>query len=95
MSLVFQEFPQTAITLLQNCLSSRENKIWVACGDYWGLPWAELPVSTHWSQVETLPCPQGAPRLPYKPVFLDGWSPGYVTFSDDQEVLLAADQHCS
>ena len=30
---------------------------------------------------------QGAPRIPYKPVFLDGWSPGYVTFADENQVF--------
>jgi len=64
---------QQSITLLQNCLSSREIKIWEACGDYWRLPWSEL---------------SGAPRIPYKPVFLDGWSPGYVTFVEENQVAL-------
>jgi len=68
---------QPAITLLQNCLSSREIKIWEACGDYWRLPWSEL---------------SGAPRIPYKPVFLDGWSPGYVTFDEEKQAAPASAQ---
>ena len=31
---------------------------------------------------------QGAPRIPYKPVFLDGWSPGYVTFAEENQVIV-------
>jgi len=61
---------QAAITLLQHCLSSREIKIWEACGDYWRLPFQQLA---------------SAPRTPYKPVFLDGWSPGYISFMEENQ----------
>merc|ERR1719483_723388 len=60
---------QDAITLIKNCLSSREVTIWDACGDYWKLPKSEFEGST----------------VPYKPLFLDGWSPGYIVFEDLEE----------
>eukprot|EP00092_Neocalanus_flemingeri_P030687 GFUD01033319.1.p1 GENE.GFUD01033319.1~~GFUD01033319.1.p1 ORF type:complete len:752 (-),score=216.18 GFUD01033319.1:74-2329(-) len=58
-----------AIMLLKNCLASREVTIWDACGDYWKLPKSEFDGST----------------VPYKPLFLDGWSPGYIVFEELEE----------
>ena len=60
---------QAAIDLLKNCLASREVTIWDACGDYWKLPKSEFDGST----------------VPYKPLFLDGWSPGYIVFEELEE----------
>ena len=42
----------------------RELTIWEACGDYWTLPRSKF---------------EGSP-VPYKPMFSDGWSPGYIVF---------------
>jgi len=60
---------QVAITLLKNCLGTREVTIWEACGDYWKMPKSEFDGST----------------VPYKPLFLDGWSPGYIVFDEPDE----------
>ena len=60
---------QVTITLLKNCLGTREVTIWEACGDYWKLPKSEFDGST----------------VPYKPLFLDGWSPGYIVFEEPEE----------
>ena len=59
---------QAAINLLKGSLSSRELLIWEACGDYWKLPKSQFEGST----------------LPYKPMFNDGWSPGYIVFEEDE-----------
>lgn len=58
---------ETTITLLKHCLSSREIGIWEACGDCWTRTKAEF----------------GGPAVPYKPLFLDGWSPGYIVFPEE------------
>lgn len=42
--------------------------IWNACGDYWKLPKTEFEGST----------------VPYKPLFGDGWSPGYLVMEEDE-----------
>jgi len=60
---------EMAITLLKNCLGTREVVIWNACGDYWKLPKSEFDGST----------------VPYKPLFFDGWSPGYIIFEPPTE----------
>ena len=60
---------QVTITLMRNCLGSREITIWEACGDYWRLPKSDFDGST----------------VPYKPLFLDGWSPGYIVFEESEE----------
>jgi len=60
---------QVAITLMRNCLGSREITIWEACGDYWRLPKSDFEGTT----------------VPYKPLFLDGWSPGYIVFEEPEE----------
>jgi len=57
---------KAAITLLRACLTSREIGIWEACGDYWTRSKDDFD----------------APAGPYKPIFNDGWSPGYIVFSD-------------
>ena len=44
----------------------RELTIWEACGDYWTLPRSQF---------------EGSP-VPYKPMFSDGWSPGYLVFEE-------------
>ena len=59
---------QAAINLLKGSLSSRELMIWEACGDYWKLPKSQFEGST----------------VPYKPMFNDGWSPGYIVFEEDE-----------
>ena len=144
----FNFFPQPAITLLQNCLSSREIKIWEVTIKQLSIEQAHFHFGTkisltfwkQYSRIEFYPdlrnshsgmwrllasslvptlgkslrkCGskaafedgshfsnsssylaglisehfQGAPRIPYKPVFLDGWSPGYVTFADENQVF--------
>jgi len=60
---------QAAIDLLKNCLASREVTIWDACGDYWKLPKSDFDGSIS----------------PYKPLFLDGWSPGYIVFEEPED----------
>jgi len=57
---------ELAISLLQSSLTSRELTIWEACGDYWTLPRSQF---------------EGSP-VPYKPMFSDGWSPGYLVFEE-------------
>ena len=59
---------QAAINLLKGSLTTRELLIWEACGDYWRLPKAEFEGS----------------MVPYKPMFNDGWSPGYIVFDEDE-----------
>ena len=142
-------FPQPAITLLQNCLSSREIKIWEVTIKQLSIEQAHFHFGTKisitfWKQYSRIEfCPdlrnshsgmwrllasslgptlgnslrkcgseaafedgshfpnpssylagliseyfQGAPRIPYKPVFLDGWSPGYVTFAEENQVIV-------
>jgi len=59
---------EAAINLLKSSLSSREMLIWEACGDYWKFPKSQF---------------EGSP-VPFKPIFSDGWSPGYIMFEEDE-----------
>jgi len=60
---------QAAIQLLKSSLSTRELLIWEACGDYWKFPKSQFDGST----------------VPYKPMFNDGWSPGYIVFDEEDQ----------
>jgi epidermal growth factor receptor kinase substrate 8 len=52
----------SAIELLVNCLTSKESELWHSLGEAWYIPAEE------WKGYVS----------PYKPVFMDGWSPSYV-----------------
>ena len=55
---------------------TRELTIWEACGDYWTLPRSKF---------------EGSP-VPYKPMFSDGWSPGYLVFEvTTQHMIITQD----
>ena len=47
---------------------ARELLIWEACGDYWKHPKSHFAGSV----------------VPYKPLFHDGWSPGYVGLEEEE-----------
>ena len=49
-------------------LCTRELLIWEACGDYWKFPKSQFEGS----------------MVPYKPIFHDGWSPGYIAFEEEE-----------
>ena len=49
--------------------SFREILIWDACGDYWKFPKSQFEGSI----------------VPYKPMFNDGWSPGYIVFEEEDQ----------
>ena len=49
-------------------LCTRELLIWEACGDYWKFPKSQFEGS----------------MVPYKPIFHDGWSPGYIVFEEEE-----------
>ena len=51
-----------AVDLLINCLTSKESELWHSLGEGWYIPAEE------WKGYVS----------PYKPVFMDGWSPAYV-----------------
>ena len=51
-----------AVELLINCLTSKENELWHSLGEPWYVP------SEGWKGYVS----------PYRPVFMDGWSPSYV-----------------
>jgi len=55
-----------AITFLTHCLTSKEHQVWQACGPNWTLSRLE-----HHGDV-----------VPYRPLFSDGWSPGYLDFPE-------------
>ncbi|XP_023339867.1 epidermal growth factor receptor kinase substrate 8 isoform X1 [Eurytemora carolleeae] len=57
----------TAVSFLRQCLNSRQRSIWEACGPAWTTPRNEYDGST----------------VPYRPLFSDGWSPGYIDFQED------------
>lgn len=57
-----------AVDLLVNCLTSKESELWHSLGDAWYVP------SEDWKGY--IP--------PYRPVFMDGWSPS-VTYSEGGE----------
>ena len=82
---------KSAVTLLQYCLSSRENHIWASCGDYWRLPmwvvvlWCSLVTVSTFALLRNEF--EGDP-VPYRPLFLDGWSPGYISFQEEEEERL-------
>merc|ERR1719507_769371 len=60
-----------AVDLLINCLTSKESELWHSLGETWYVP------SEEWK----------GHVPPYRPVFMDGWSPIVMPFSD------GADQH--
>merc|ERR1712012_1396768 len=55
-----------AIDLLVNCLTSKESELWHSLGETWYVP------SEEWKGFVP----------PYKPVFMDGWSPVVMPFSE-------------
>lgn len=55
-----------AVELLINCLTSKESELWHSLGETWYVP------SEEWK----------GHVPPYRPVFMDGWSPVVAPFSD-------------
>merc|ERR1719245_1043056 len=53
---------KSAVDLLINCLTSKESELWHSLGEPWYIPLEE------WKDYVQ----------PYRPVFMDGWSPAYV-----------------
>merc|ERR1719429_865038 len=53
---------KSAVDLLINCLTSKESELWHSLGEPWYVP------REQWKGYVP----------PYKPVFMDGWSPAYV-----------------
>ena len=52
----------SAVELLINCLTSKESELWHSLGEAWYVP------SEEWKGYVS----------PYRPVFMDGYSPSYV-----------------
>uniref|UniRef100_A0A0P4VUF5 Putative epidermal growth factor receptor kinase substrate n=1 Tax=Rhodnius neglectus TaxID=72488 RepID=A0A0P4VUF5_9HEMI len=57
---------QEAINLLINCVTSKETELWHSLGDPWLIP------REQWK----------GKVAPYRPVFMDGWSPDYSVTDD-------------
>ena len=67
---VVSPLPTTkAVVMMSKSLSAREIVIWKALGDCWQTPRRQY----------------GREVLPYRPIFQDGWSPGYVHIPDDDD----------
>merc|ERR1711879_897899 len=62
-----------AIDLLVNCLTSKESELWHSLGEPWYIPLEE------WKDYVQ----------PYRPVFMDGWSPS-VSYPENGEKILGS-----